>query len=392
MLKEDFYNFQAQTTAYSLGIEVDYAKGSWIYEKNGKAYLDMVAGVSVCNIGHSHPQIIRALKKQAKKHLHVMVYGETIQKEAVKLCKKLSELTDGVLDMVYLTNSGTEAIEGAIKLAKRITNRTQLISCKNAYHGATHGSLSLSGNEKLKKNYYPFLPDVDFIEFNNVATLDKITTKTAAVFLETIQGSAGFITPSKEFFRELQNKCKQTGTLICLDEIQTGFGRTGKIFGYQNFEITPDIIVVGKALAAGLPIGGFMAKRENMLLFTKEPMLGHITTFGGQSLSACTANAHLKFLEKEKTLNKIEEKEKLIRQNIIHPKIKSVDGMGLMLAAKMVDDIDVNMIIKDCIKEGVLFFNLLFDTTAIRITPPLTIKGKDILHACEVLKKVLDKY
>ncbi len=332
MLK-DFYKYQAQTSPYPLGMEVSHAKGSYIYDTNGKSYLDFVAGVSACTLGHQHTRVREAIVNQLDKYAHVMVYGEYAQDPSVQLCKLLAENTPAPLDKVYLVNSGTEATEGALKLARRVTGRSQLISCFNAYHGNTMGSMSVMGFEERKQIFRPLIPDVDFITFNNEEDLLKITDKTAGIILETIQGGAGFIQPHDNFLQKVKKRCKEVGALMILDEIQPGFGRTGKLFGFQNYDVVPDIVVMGKGMGGGMPVGAFMAKTEYMDLLSHDPKLGHITTFGGHPVIAAACLATLQELLETDLMPQCLEKEKLFRELLIHPLIKEIRGEGLMLAA-----------------------------------------------------------
>lgn len=292
-MKKEFFQYQAQTTPFAAGFEVEKAEGSYIYGKDGRKYLDFVAGVSANTLGHSHPRIINAIKTQADKYLHVMVYGEYAQEMPVRLCELLAKATPDPLEVTYLVNSGAEAIDGALKLAKRYTGREEIISFKNSYHGNTHGALSVSGNEYHKREFRPLLPLVSFIEFNNTADLEKITEKTACVILETIQGAAGFLVPQDDYLIQLKNRCEAVGALLILDEIQPGFGRTGKLFAFEHYGIVPDILVMGKGMGGGVPVGAFMSSREIMQSLSRSPKLGHITTFGGNPLVAAASFATL---------------------------------------------------------------------------------------------------
>ena len=389
----EFKYFQAQTTPFPLAIDVQRAEGSYIFDTRGKAYLDMVAGVSAVNIGHSHPRVVEAIKSQLDQYMHVMVYGEFAQEIPLKLCKLLEVITPPNLTTTYLTNSGTEAIEGAIKLAKRHTARYKLISAKNAYHGSTHGALSLMGNEKMRRNYYPLLPAVDTIVFNDIDSLSVIDQDTAAVVLETIQGSAGFVEPTIEFMQALRARCNEAGALLILDEIQPGFGRTGAWFAFEHYGISPDILVIGKALGAGMPVGAFMAHHSVMQSLTHDPMLGHITTFGGNAVVAAGCLAHLKVLHDTNLMNKALEKEQHIRQRLAHHSlIRQINGKGLMLALILDKTISVPQLVNACLEKGVIFFNLLFQSQALRISPPLTISIEEIDKAIDVLLSVLDQY
>jgi acetylornithine/succinyldiaminopimelate/putrescine aminotransferase len=390
-LKTDFIKYQAQTSPYPLGMEVSHAIGSYIYDVNNKKYLDFVAGVSACTLGHQPARVNQAIKDQLDKYSHVMVYGEYSQSPAVEYCKLLASHLPAPLDKTYMVNSGTEAIEGALKLARRVTGRSQLISCHNAYHGNTMGSLSVMGFEERKQVFRPLIPDVDFITFNNEADLERITTKTAGVLLETIQGGAGFIQPENDFLEKVKARCTAVGALLILDEIQPGFGRTGKLFGFQNYNVIPDILVMGKGMGSGMPVGAFTASSEMMDLLSDNPKLGHITTFGGHPVIASACLATLQELTETELMNQALEKEKLFRSLLVHPLIKEVRGKGLMLAA-MTETADItNEVILKCQDKGLILFWLLFEGCAIRITPPLTISNQEIEEGCTIIKQVMDE-
>ena len=389
-LQEDFLKFQAKTTPYPLGIVVDHAKGSYVYDTDGKAYLDFIAGVSACSVGHCHPNVVEAIKTQAERYLHVMVYGEFAQEPAVDLAKELAAELPENLGVTYLVNSGTEAIEGALKLAKRVTGRSELIAAHNAYHGSTHGALSLLGAEQQKKAYRPLLPGIQFIQFNNADDLDKITTKTAAVLLETIQGGAGFIVPQNGYLKKVKERCKAVGALLILDEIQPGFGRTGKLFGFQQYDVVPDILVMGKGMGGGLPIGAFSSSAAHMDHLTENPKLGHITTFGGNAIIATAALATLRTLKEEQLIEAVAEKEKLFRSLLKHPKIKQINGTGLMLAPIFETEEIANTVVLKAMEKGLLLFWLLWEKKAVRISPPLTISLDEIRNGCAIISEILD--
>ena len=389
-LQEDFLKFQAKTTPYPLGIVVDHAKGSYIYDTDGKAYLDFIAGVSACSVGHCHPNVVEAIKTQAERYLHVMVYGEFAQEPAVDLAKELAAELPESLGVTYLVNSGTEAIEGALKLAKRVTGRGELIAAHNAYHGSTHGALSLLGAEQQKKAYRPLLPGIQFVQFNDAKDLDKITTKTAAVLLETIQGGAGFIVPQNGYLKKVKERCKAVGALLILDEIQPGFGRTGKLFGFQHYDVVPDILVMGKGMGGGLPIGAFSSSAAHMDHLTENPKLGHITTFGGNAIIATAALATLRTLKDEQLIEAVVEKEKLFRSLLKHPKIKQINGTGLMLAPIFETEEIANIIVLKAMEKGLLLFWLLWENKAVRISPPLTISLDEIRNGCAIISEILD--
>ena len=389
-MNNDFIKYQAQTSPYPLGMEVSHAIGSYIYDTNNKKFLDFVAGVSACTLGHQHPRVNNAIKNQLDKYSHVMVYGEYSQSPAVEYCKLLAEQLPYPLKKTYLVNSGTEATEGALKLARRITGRSQLISCHNAYHGNTMGSLSVMGFEERKQVFRPLVPDVDFITFNNEDDLHKITPKTAGIILETIQGGAGFIQPFNGFLKKVRDRCTEVGAIMILDEIQPGFGRTGKLFGFQNYDVVPDIVIMGKGMGSGMPVGGFTASEEHMDLLSNNPKLGHITTFGGHPVIAAACLATLQELKESTLMSDAIFKERLFRKLLIHPLIKEVRGEGLMLAAMTESpDITTKVILK-CQEKGLILFWLLFEGCAIRITPPLTISESEIQEGCEIILQVMD--
>ena len=331
-MKEDFFKYQAQTTNNPISLEILKASGSYIYDTNNNKYLDFVAGVSASNLGHNNKKIKKAVLKQINLYWHVMVYGEFIQKPTVKLCKLLSQNLPKLLSNTYLTNSGTEAIEAAMKLAKRVTGKSELIAAKNGYHGNTQGAMSIMGFEERKRAYRPLIPDIKFIEFNNIEDISIITNKTAGVIVETIQGGAGFILPEKNYLKKLKQKCDEVGALLILDEIQPGIGRTGKLFAFEHFDVIPDILVYGKGLGGGFPIGALTTRKKYMALFKQNPILGHITTFGGHPVIAAAAHSNLKETLSSNIMSKVEEKENLIRRILKHKLIIEIRGKGLMLA------------------------------------------------------------
>ena len=386
----DFIKYQAQTSPYPLGMEVSHAKGSYIFDTNNKKYLDFVAGVSACTLGHQPPRVNQAIKDQLDKYSHVMVYGEYSQSPAVEYCKLMASLLPEPLKKTYLVNSGTEAIEGALKLARRTTGRSQLISCHNAYHGNTMGSMSVMGFEERKQIFRPLIPDVEFITFNNEADLEKITTKTAGILLETIQGGAGFILPENNFLKKVRERCTEVGAMMILDEIQPGFGRTGKLFGFQNYDVIPDIVVMGKGMGGGMPVGAFTAAPEMMDLLSHDPKLGHITTFGGHPVIAAACLATLQEITETNLMAETLEKEKLFKSLLVHPLIKDIRGKGLMLAAMTESAEITNEVILKCQDKGLILFWLLFEPNAIRITPPLTISENEIREGCAIILEVMD--
>ena len=391
MSLKDFLTYQAKTTPNPLGLEISKAKGSYIFDSKGKKYLDFVAGISACPLGHRHPEIIKAIKKQLNKFLHVMVYGEYVQEPTVKLCKKLASLLPKNLEVTFLTNSGTEAIEGAMKLAKRYTKKSNFIAAKNSYHGSTQGALSLLGVKNQKKGYGPLLPKVNFIDFNCNKDLIKIDNNTAAVILETVQGGAGFIIPKTGYLNNVKKRCREVGALLILDEIQPGIGRTGNMFAFQKYDVEPDILVIGKGLGGGLPIGAFCSSREMMKKFEYKPSLGHISTFGGNPVIASAGLSVLDTLENEKILEKIKEKEELIRSLLKHKKIKSINGTGLMLAIILERKSDAEKLVKESMGKGLILFYLLWNKLAVRVTPPLNISDRDLIKGCKIILKILDE-
>ncbi|AFL81752.1 ornithine/acetylornithine aminotransferase [Aequorivita sublithincola DSM 14238] len=389
-MTEDFFKYQAQTTPHPLALEISHASGSYIYDTSGKKHLDFVAGVSACTLGHCHPRVVSAIKNQAEKYLHVMVYGEYIQDQPVALAKLIAENLPKNLNTTYLVNSGTEAIEGALKLARRATGRSRILYANHAYHGNTMGSMSVMGNEERKNAFKPLVPDCFPLNFNSEEDLQKITSETAAIILETIQGGAGFIQPENDYLKKVRQRCDETGTLLILDEIQPGFGRTGKLFAFEHFGILPDILVVGKGMGGGLPIGAFTASHEVMALLQDNPKLGHITTFGGNPVIAAAALATLQELTETDIIAQTLQKEKLFRRLLRHPLIKEVRGRGLMLAAMMENPEITSEVILACKDRGLILFWLLFEGRAIRITPPLTISNDEIEEGCKILTDVLN--
>lgn len=390
-MNKDFFKYQAQTTPHPLALEVSHAKGSYIYDTEGNAHLDFVAGVSACGLGHCHPVIVKAIKEQAEKYLHVMVYGEYIQQPAVEFSKLLASNLPKELEMTYLVNSGTEAMEGAIKLARKYTGRSGIIAAKNGYHGNTMGSLSLMSYEERKAPFRPLLPDVRFIEFNSVRDLSKINENTAAVVLETIQGGAGFILPETDYLSKVKQKCLETGALLILDEIQPGFGRTGKLFAFEHFNVVPDIMVIGKSMASGLPVGAFTASGKIMLSLSDDPLLGHITTFGGNPLIAAASLATLRELISGNLIDETLRKERLFRELLKHDSILEIRGKGLMLALIMRDPETAHQLVLKSAEKGLILFWLLFEKRAVRISPPLTISDVEIEKGCKLILEILEE-
>ena len=392
MSKNDFFTYQAQTSPNPLAMEVSHAKGSYIYDQDGNAHLDFVAGVSACSLGHCHPKVVNAIKAQMDKYMHVMVYGEYVQQPAVEFSKLLASFLPEGLNTTYLVNSGTEAMEGALKLARRHTGRSQIIAAKNAYHGNTMGSFSLMGCEERKSVFRPLIPDIRFIQFNAQEELENITEKTAAVVLETIQGGAGFIVPENDYLEKVRKRCDEVGALLILDEIQPGFGRTGKLFAFEHFNCPPDILVIGKGMASGLPVGAFVASHELMGDLKDNPKFGHITTFGGNPVIAAASLATLKEITETDLIPQTLKKEKLFRKLLQHPLIKEIRGKGLMLALIMENKKIADYLVLEAAKKGLILFWLLFESKAVRISPPLTISMKEIESGCDQILSILNSY
>ncbi len=384
-----FFQHIGQTSDSPLALEIEKAEGIYMFDPQGKAYIDLISGVSVSNIGHRNPKVVEAIKNQVDKYMHLMVYGEYVQSPQVQLAKLLTEVLPESLNSVYLVNSGSEANEGALKLAKRYTRRSEIVAFKKAYHGSTHGALSVMGEESFKNSFRPLLPDVRFLEFNNVFDLEQITDKTACVIVEPIQAEAGIILPENDFLLKLRQKCTQTGALLIFDEIQVGFGRTGKLFAFENYGVVPDIITFAKGLGGGMPIGAFVADKNIMDSFKTNPVLGHITTFGGHPVSAASALASLQFILENKIVDKVNEKGDLFRKLLIHPKIKSIRGKGLFLAVELDDFEMVLKTLHKSIELGLVFDWFIFCDNYFRIAPPLTITNAEIEQACSILINAL---
>lgn len=389
-MKEDFLKYQGQTTPHPLALEVSHANGSYIYDTSGKEYFDFVAGVSANSLGHNHLKVKKAITTQLEAYTHVMVYGEFIQKPQLELCKALATTLPEKLQSVYLVNSGTEATEGALKLAKRFTGRSEIIATKNAYHGNTMGAMSVCGAEQQNSAFRPLVTGIKFIEFNNEADLTKITSKTAGVILETIQGGAGFIEPKNNYLQKVKKRCDEVGALLILDEIQSGVGRTGKFWGFENYHVTPDIVIAGKGLGGGMPIGTFISSYEIMSCLKENPKLGHITTFGGHPVIAAAGLATLTEITTSNIMQEALRKEQLIRKYLKHPNIKEIRGKGLMLALIMNSSEVADRLILNCLDKGLVLFWLLYEKRAVRITPPLTISDEEIIKGCKILIQELN--
>jgi acetylornithine/succinyldiaminopimelate/putrescine aminotransferase len=385
-----FLDHLAQTSPHPLALDIVQAEGCWLTDRSGKRYLDLVAGLAVNNTGHRHPKVIAAIKVQCDRYLHVIPYGEFVQEPQVRFAERLTGLLPAGLDSVYFVNSGTEAIEAALKLAKRITGRTGLVACHKSYHGSTHGSLSITGNEAKKYRYRPLLPDVGFITFNEPADLERISCHTAAVVVEPIQGDAGVRVPDAAWLKALRTRCTEVEALLVFDEVQTGFGRTGQRFAMDHSGVVPDILVLGKALGGGLPMGAFVASRERMHMLTHDPVLGHITTFGGHPLPCVAGMAALEILEDEDLAANARRMGALFKELLVHPAIHEVRGEGLMLAVDLGDADRVQRVVHGCLEQGVLGFWFLSCPSAFRIAPPLTIGEEEVRLACATILGQLD--
>ena len=392
MAESEFKIYQAQTSPFPLGLKVSRALGSYVYDTENNAYLDFVAGVSACTLGHCHPAVVEAIQRQAATYMHVMVYGEFDLEPAVTLCRELAASLPTPLESTYLVNSGTEAMEGAMKLARRVTGRHELISAQQAYHGNTMGSLSLMSYETRMAPFRPLLPGIKHIRFNNFSDLNLITSHTAGVILETIQGGAGFILPLPGYLEAVRRRCSEVGALLILDEIQPGFGRTGRLFAFEHFNCVPDIVVMGKGMASGMPIGAFTASRPHMDQLSHQPKLGHITTFGGNPVVAAAALATLRELRNSDLIAKTKEKETVFRTLLVHPLIEEIRGTGLMLAIILRAPAVADFLVLQAMNKGLLLFWLLFEARAVRISPPLTLSEDEIREGCAIILEVLNSY
>ena len=381
----------AQTTDFPLAIEVEKAEGIYLYGPNGERYMDLISGIGVSNVGHRHPKVVEAIHHQVDQYLHLMVYGEYIQTPQTALAKALVDTLPAPLENVYLVNSGSEAIEGALKLAKRYTNRREFISCTDAYHGSSQGALSIGGNELFKRAYRPLLPGISQIYYGSFSDLEKITTNTAAVIIETIQGEAGIRVACKEYFQALRARCDQTGTLLILDEIQAGFGRTGTFWAFEPMGIVPDVLVCAKGMGGGMPIGAFIASKELMGVFTNNPLLGHITTFGGHPVSCAASLATIRILQEEKLIEQVESKAALFKSLLVHPSIKAIRNKGLMMAVEFASFEVLKPIIDRAISLGVITDWFLFCDDSMRIAPPLVITEPEIREACRIILQAIQE-
>ncbi len=386
-----FLQHVGQTSDFPLQLEIEHAEGIYMYSPDGKSYIDLISGVSVSNVGHLHPNVVKAVQNQAGKFMHLMVYGEYIQSPQVEYAKLLTNLLPANLSSVYFVNSGSEAIEGALKLAKRYTGRTEIVAFKNAYHGSSHGSLSVMGNEEFKNAFRPLLPDIRFLDFNDEKSIEQITDKSACVLIEPIQGEGGIRVPENNFLQKLRKKCDETGTLLIFDEIQTGFGRTGSLFALQEFGVVPDIMTIAKGMGGGMPIGAFVSSNEIMSTFKTNPILGHITTFGGHPVSCAAAVASLKTIVDEKLYLKVKQKGQLFRDLLVHPEIKEIRGVGLFMAVELKSFDQVKKVIDIAVSKGLVTDWFLFHDSAFRIAPPLIITEKQIKEACNILLEAIDE-
>lgn len=385
-----FLNYQAQTSPTPLLLEIVSSEGVYMTDTSGKKYIDLISGIGVSNIGHRHPAVIEAIKKQTDQHLHLMVYGEFVQSPQAKLAQRLISTLPTTLNNVYFVNSGSEAIEGAMKLAKRFTGRSEVVSCFNAYHGSSHGALSLAGSEDFKRNFRPLVPGISHVEFGNKEDLSLITQNTAAFIVETVQGEAGVICGTESYWKAVRKRCNETSTILILDEIQCGFGRTGKFWAFEHYGIEPDVLVSAKGMGGGMPIGCFISNKEIMNAFTENPVLGHITTFGGHPVSCAASLATIETILQEELLASIPAKEKLFHELLQHHKIKQIRSKGLMIAVEFDSYDTLKPIIDKAIELGIVTDWFLFNDQCMRIAPPLTISESEIRTSCDIILKAID--
>lgn len=385
-----FLQHLAQTSQSPIGLHITSASGNYLIDDAGKRYLDLIGGISVCNIGHCHPNVVKAIQQQAQQYLHVMVYGELVQGPQVEYATLLAEHLPEHLDCTYFTNSGAEAVEGALKLAKRVTGRTDVIACNKSYHGSTHGALSVMGDEYWRNAYRPLLPGVCHYDYNDARLIEAINEQTACVIVETIQAEAGVQEPHPEWLKELRDTCTAHGALLVFDEIQCGFGRTGKLWGFEHYGVAPDILLLGKALGGGMPLGAFIASHKHMQCLTDNPVLGHITTFGGHPVSCAAGLAAMHVLLNEQLIDDVERKGALFIQHLSHPAIKAARGKGLLIAVELESNQKVLDTVQRCIESGIFTDWFLFAQNCLRIAPPLTITDEEIIKACDKIKRALD--
>ena len=388
-IRSQFLNHLAQTSDAPLALDIVKAQGNYLYDRAGKAYLDLIGGISVCNVGHTHPKVVAAIQKQAASYLHVMVYGELIQSPQVDYASQLAQLLPDPLSAVYFTSSGSEATEGAIKLARRVTGKVEIVAAHKSYHGSTLGALSVMGDEYWRNAFRPLMPGVWHHDYNSEAFLNAINEKTACVIIEAVQAESGVHMPDKEWMQALRKKCSALGALLIVDEIQTGFGRTGKMWGFEHSDIIPDIVLLGKSLGGGMPLGAFVASKEHMQQLTNNPVLGHITTFGGHPVSCAAGIAALEVLREEQLIEQIEEKSNLFVEALHHEKIKQVRSKGLLIAIELESNDLVLASIQGCLANNLFSDWFLFAPNCIRIAPPLTISLDEIRNACAAIKQVL---
>lgn len=386
-----FLTHVAQTSPFPIGLEIERGEGIYLYDVSGKRYADLISGIGVSSLGHCHPAVVKAVQDQAAKFMHLMVYGEYIHAPQVQLATKLAAYLPQTLNSVYITNSGAEAAEGALKLAKRYTGKTRIVSFKNAYHGSTHGALSVMGSEVFKNAYRPLLPDVQLLEYNNIEDLANISCRTAAVIIETIQGEAGVVLPTADFLQALRKKCTEQGALLIFDEIQCGFGRTGKLFAFEHYGVVPDVLLTAKAMGGGMPIGAFISSAQIMNVLTHNPILGHITTFGGHPVSCAAALATLTTLVESNLINEVGAKEQLFRSLLQHPQIKAIHGKGLLLSVEFESHDFMFKVIERCFANGIITDWFLFSDNRMRLAPPLIITNEEIEACCALLLKSIDE-
>ncbi len=389
--REMFLRYLAQTSGFPLSLEISEAEGLYMYGAGGKRYLDLISGISVSALGHRHPRVVQAVKEQADRYMHLMVYGEFVQAPQVELARLLVEHLPAGLDNVFFVNSGSESVEGALKLAKRYTGRTEIVSFYDAYHGSSHGSLSVGGNENLKNAFRPLLPDVRHLCFGETEQLSQISERTACVIAETIQGEAGAVVPEKEFLQALRKRCDETGALLILDEIQAGMGRSGALWAFSHYGIVPDILTLAKAFGGGMPLGAFIAGREVMHCLTENPVLGHINTFGGNAVCAAAAKASFEVILEEKLWLNAAQLEHVFRKRLVHPDIRGVRGKGLLLAVEFGDFTRAKEVIDRCIQKGLLTDWFLFADNCLRIAPPLTISEEEVRDACQIILEAVEE-
>lgn len=388
--RELFLRHVAQTSTAPLALEIVKAEGALLRDVNDKEYIDLIGGISVANTGHRHPKVIQAIKDQLDAYLHIMVYGEFVETPQVQYAKLLTDHLPSSLDSVYFTNSGAEAIEGAMKLAKRVTNRTQIAAFNRSYHGSTQGALSIIGDEYWRNAFRPLLPGIIHLAYNSFDSLREITEQTAAVITEPVQAEAGIIVPSKEWLHALRDRCTETGTLLVFDEIQTGFGRTGSLWSFEQWGIIPDVLLLGKALGGGMPLGAFIAGRQLMSALSDNPVLGHITTFGGHPVCCAAGMAAMKAMLEEKMIDEVKQKEELFRSLLQHPKIEEVRSCGLWMALQF-DSFETNKAVIDrCIERGLLTDWFLFASDCLRISPPLVISEQQVKKAAAIILEALE--